>query len=235
MKKFSIIIPVYNESLNIISLINEILETLPENEFKFEIILVNDASTDNTENLINKLIKVYPKNIKLLNNKKNLGQSVSLMEGIKKSSYETIVTMDGDGQNHPKDVPVLLNKYFKEKDIYLVGGIRKKRKDNLIKIFSSKIANSIRKNILDDDCVDTGCSLKVFDKNTFLKLPFFDGIHRFLPALFKGFGTRTYFINVEHRARIHGHSKYGVFDRLLIGIIDIFKVIIIINNIKNND
>ena len=116
----------------------------------------------------------------------------------------------------------------------MVGGIRFRRKDNLIKIFSSKVANSIRSKILKDNCPDTGCSLKVFDKHVFMQFPFFNGIHRFLPALFKGFGKQTYFINVDHRFRIHGHSKYGTFLRLFRGIKDLIRVAIILKKFKRN-
>ena len=115
----------------------------------------------------------------------------------------------------------------------MVGGIRNKRIDNFTKIISSKIANSIRKFILNDDCIDTGCGLKVFDKKVFLTLPFFDGIHRFLPALFSGYGYKTYFINVNHRKRKYGISKYGTMKRLFKGIKDLIKVNNILKNIKN--
>ena len=132
--------------------------------------------------------------------------------------------MDGDGQNNPKDISKLLNKYFSNKDIYLVCGIRNNRKDNFIKILTSKIANRLRIIILKDDCIDTGCSLKVFDKEVFLSFPFFNGIHRFLPSLFIGFGHKVKYMSVSHRPRLGGISKYGTFDRLFRGIRDIIKV-----------
>ena len=106
----------------------------------------------------------------------------------------------------------------------LIGGIRRNRKDNFTKIISSKIANSIRSRILNDECIDTGCALKIFDKKIFLSFPFFDGVHRFLPALFKGYGYETLFIDVNHRKRNHGISKYGTMNRLFAGIRDIIKV-----------
>ena len=138
--------------------------------------------------------------------------------------------MDSDGQNNPIDIPNLLNNFFAENNVSLISGIRYKRKDNFIKIASSKIANKVRSYILNDNCSDTGCSLKVFDKNKFLEFPFFDGIHRFLPALFNGYGYKVLFINVEHRARMSGKSKYGTIDRLFKGIFDLIKV----NNIIKN-
>ena len=154
----------------------------------------------------------------------------NIWTGIKNSNHKTVVTLDGDGQNNPKDIPKLLEIYFSKKNFSLIGGIRKKRKDNFLKVASSKIANKIRSFILDDDCVDTGCSLKVFDRDIFLSFPFFNGLHRFLPALFKGYGKNTFFIEVDHRPRVSGISKYGTIDRLFKGIFDIMRVKKIINN-----
>jgi len=228
---FSIVIPVYNESENLNKLIDEIYASL--NKYSnFELILVNDGSNDDTKNTLEKIKAKFP--IIIVNNKLNFGQSFSILEGIKNSNYKTIVTLDGDGQNNPKDISKLLEVFFSKKIFSLVGGIRKNRKDNFIKIISSKIANNIRSFILDDDCIDTGCSLKVFDKNVFLNFPYFDGLHRFLPALFKGYGKYTLFIEVNHRPRIAGFSKYGTIGRLFKGIFDIIRVKRIINNYQLN-
>ena len=235
MYKFSIIIPIFNEEDNIIKLINEIFFSL--NSFKnynFEIILVDDASTDNSLKIISEL-KKNNRNISFVSNNRNFGQSYSLREGIKISNFDTIVTLDGDGQNNPSDIPSLLEYYFLNDNISLVGGIRVKRKDNFIKRLSSILANSIRSKILKDNCIDTGCSLKVFDKEIFLKFPFFTGIHRFLPALFTGYNHKTFFINVDHRRRISGYSKYGTIDRLYKGVIDIIRVKKIIKKNKKNE
>lgn len=216
--KFSIVIPVYNESANINILINEIKKSLKD--YAYEIIFVDDFSSDNTGKIFLKQID----NCKCITHEKNKGQSESIKTGILNSKYNNIITIDGDLQNDPKDIPALINAYTEFKSVYLVGGIRKKRKDNFIKIISSKIANSFRQLILKDDCSDTGCGLKIFDKEIFLKLPFFNGIHRFLPALFKGFGYSTLFIKVNHRERVSGVSKYGTFDRLFRGIRDVYRV-----------
>ncbi len=235
MKNFSIIIPVFNEEKNIEDLIDEINLCLKKYYDLFEIIIVNDCSIDNTYKILNKKINNPNNNIEIINNEKNFGQSFSILRGIKNSKYEIIVTMDGDGQNDPKDILKLLKHYISDEDLFLVGGIRKKRKDNVIKILSSKLANFVRKNILNDKCDDTGCSLKVFDKNIFLKFPFFDGMHRFIPALFSGFNKKTFFISVNHRHRIHGKSNYGTIERLYKGIYDMYKVSKIIKNFKNNN
>jgi len=226
---FSIIIPLYNEDQNIGILIKEIFKTL-YNYSDYEVILVNDASTDQTLEVIQKLNN---KKIKIINNNINSGQSFSIYKGIKEAYYNTIVTLDGDGQNDPKDIPQLLEFYLKNYEIELVGGIRYKRKDKIIKLISSKIANFVRSRLLKDNCSDTGCSLKVFNKKIFLSFPFFDGIHRFLPALFSGYGYKTYFINVNHRKRKYGISKYGTMKRLFKGIKDLIKVNNILKNIKN--
>ena len=217
---FSIIIPLFNEEKNISNLIFEISQNLNKYD-RYEIILVDDSSTDDTYNIISKF---HQKNIKVVSNKKNLGQSFSIIQGIKKSTFNIIITMDGDGQNDPKDIPTLLDLFLNNEEVKLVGGIRFKRKDNIIKIISSKIANYVRLRILDDDCKDTGCSLKVFEKKIILKFPYFDGMHRFLPALFKGFGYKTKFLNVNHRKRNYGVSKYGTINRFFKGIRDIIKV-----------
>ena len=144
---FSIIVPLFNEELNISNLVDEIIFNLKSLGYNYEIILVNDASTDNTNEILNDLINKYKEKIKVIINSTNLGQSFSLFEGIKNSQYDTIVTIDGDGQNNPKDIPILLKKYFSEKNISLVGGIRKKRKDSYVKMISSKIANKVREYI----------------------------------------------------------------------------------------
>ena len=226
---FTLVIPVFNEQDNLVSLIKEI-KTALANYINFELIFVNDFSSDNTLKILEKEKKNF--NFKIINNQLNLGQSYSILSGIKQSKYNIIVTLDGDGQNNPYDIPKLLEFYNKSNDVYLVGGIRSKRKDNLIKIISSRIANYVRSKFLEDGCTDTGCSLKVFDKNIFLQFEYFNGIHRFLPALFNGFGYRTFFLSVDHRKRNYGKSKYGTFLRLFNGLRDMIKVKNMINKNK---
>ena len=227
---FSVIVPFYNEEKNIKKLVDEIINSIKD--FKiFEIILINDASFDNTLKIIKLLEQKYPNFIRIINNSINIGQSFSLIKAIKSSKFDTIITLDGDGQNNPSDIPKLL-KEFEKDNIFLVGGLRIKRKDNYIKKFSSKIANNIRSFILNDDCKDTGCSLKVFSKKIFLNFPEFKGVHRFLPALYKGYGYQTFFVEVDHRYRVFGKSKYGTLGRMIMGIIDLIRVYLIIKKIK---
>tara|TARA_X000000950_G_C13919130_1_gene662445 strand:+ start:79 stop:762 length:684 start_codon:yes stop_codon:yes gene_type:complete len=225
---FSIVIPLFNEDKNITPLIDEIADSISIYN-NYEIILINDASTDKTLNTIK---KIKNSSVKVINNLINKGQSYSIHKGIEYSKNNIIITIDGDGQNDPNDIPKLLEIYISNSEIKLIGGIRKNRKDTTIKKISSKIANYIRSIILKDNCKDTGCSLKVFDKKIFLSFPYFDGIHRFLPALFKGYGYKTKFINVNHRTRKYGVSKYGTINRLFIGIRDILKVNRMLKNKK---
>ena len=226
---FSIIVPVYNESESINFVVEEIFSTMKLCKNNFELIVVNDGSTDKTIDKIELLKKKYK--IRLINNNINKGQSFSIFEAIKYSNYKTVITLDGDGQNDPNDIKKLLNIY-NTNQYGLVGGIRKKRKDSYIKIISSKIANKIRSFILNDNCEDTGCSLKIFNKEVFLKFPYFDGMHRYLPALFGGFKSNTVFIEVNHRARFSGNSKYGIVGRLFKGIKDLVMVYFLLRKLK---
>ena len=244
MVNFSVVIPIFNEKDNIQKLIEEIFVYL-ESYNQFEIIIVNDGSKDDTEIIVKKLSKKYP--INLINNKTNNGQSFSINEGVKKDFLYKII--ESDPSFNEKDFiqgaktayDMILSSFssgdtdISNEDVFLVGGIRKKRKDSFIKIISSKVANSFRSFILDDNCKDTGCSLKIFDKNVFLNFPYFNGMHRFLPALFKGYGKKTIFIEVDHRPRIYGISKYGTWKRLFRGIRDLIKVLKIIKEFKRNN
>ena len=227
-KNFSIVIPVYNEEANIINLYNEILRSISD-EYLYEICIINDGSTDNSFKLLKNLKK---HNIKIINNNKNFGQSYSIFVGVKYAKYNTIVTLDGDGQNPPSEIIKLLKVFSLNKEEVLVGGIRNKRNDSIQKVYASKIANSFRSFILKDNCKDTGCGLKVFSKEQFLKIDYFNGYHRFFPALFKSVGVKCIFVNVSHRSRKFGNSKYNNIKRLLKGLIDIIRVKYIM--IKNN-
>ncbi len=232
MNNISIVIPVYNEEKNIKILINEIMNS-QSIDYINEIILVDDYSTDNSKAEIYELTKLFNK-IKICTHSKNLGQSASLLTGIQKAKSKTILTMDADLQNNPVDIEKLIDKYFSDINIKLVGGIRINRKDTIVKKISSKIANYFRILILKDDCKDTGCSLKIFDRELFMNFPFFDGIHRFLPALFKYSNSINKFIDVDHRARKYGISKYGTVYRALRGFLDVIKVKKIIKRLKND-
>ena len=223
INNISIVIPVLNEERNIVNLIKEIKKNL-EKKIKYEIIIVDDGSSDNTHNV---LLKYLKKNKKVLvfKHKKNYGQSVSLRTGIMQTNSNYIVTLDGDGQNDPRDILKLLKNFETDKEFMMVIGNRVKRIDNFARRLASRTAFKIRKFILKDETPDTGCAIKVFKKEDFLKLPFFNHIHRFLPFLFNSFKGKVISIQVNHRARINGYSKYSNFQRFLVGISDIFGVI----------
>ena len=222
----SIIIPVYNEEESIVSTIKEI-----KNNVKifnnYEILIVDDCSTDNSVSIT----KEHDNSIKLIQNKVNKGQSYSIYRGIEESKYENILTIDADGQNNPLDFEKLI-RIYKENNCDLVSGIRVNRKDSFIKIISSKIANFVRRKILNDNCSDTGCSLKLFNKKIFLKIPYFNGLHRFIPTFFEGLGYKVMYVNVRHRKRIKGKSKYGTLNRLFNGVYNIIVVKKIIKELK---
>ena len=222
MDKFTLIIPIYNEEKNIYALFNEIFKS-ESIKYISNIICIDDASQDKSFSILEE-ISLSSKIVKLIRNNKNLGQSKSIYMGIKEANTEYVITIDGDGQNDPNDIIKLISFFIDNPNYGLIGGIRNNRKDNFIKKITSKIANFIRRIYLNDDCFDTGCALKLFEKNIIINFPFFNGIHRFLPAIYKGAGKKCYFINVNHRYRKFGNSKYGTLNRLLYGIRDMIKV-----------
>lgn len=219
--QISIIIPVYNEVDNVTSLFTEIYEVLNGTPITFEVVFVDDGSTDGTKEILKSLSSQYSENLKFLFHKKNYGQSAALWTGAIHAKFDVLVTMDGDGQNDPSDIPQMLEQFQNNK---VVLGIRKKRNDSIVKKVSSLVGNKVRTTVLNDGCKDTGCSLKIFPKQGFLSLPYFNHMHRYLPALFKNKGYGLVTINVNHRARQHGVSKYGVMNRLFVGVHDLFGV-----------
>ncbi|MDD5580189.1 MAG: glycosyltransferase family 2 protein [Methylobacter sp.] len=225
--KISIIIPVHNEADNIISLIDEIVTAMSEAE-EYEIIYVNDGSNDSTAAVL-KQAQQYYKTLRVIQHQQSCGQSTAIYTGVKAAHYPYIATLDGDGQNDPADIPrlynVLKNQSQTINNLFMVAGWRNKRHDSAWRLFSSKVANTVRAGLLGDNTLDTGCGLKIFLKDKFLELPYFDHMHRFLPALMIRAGGRVISEPVNHRSRDHGSSKYGTLDRLWAGIIDLLGVI----------
>ena len=217
----SIIIPVYNEADNVESLYHEIMSTLSDQPYQFEVIFVDDGSTDNTASRLMALSKSHA-NLRIVCHKNNFGQSAALISGAKVARHPILVTLDGDGQNDPADIPSLVNQLHDFSTVVL--GNRKKRDDNQMRKLSSRVGNGVRRWLLQDDCPDTGCSLKIFPRDAFLALPHFNHLHRFLPALFKRAGFKLVNVPVNHRPRLHGTSKYGVMNRLFVGIHDLIGV-----------
>ncbi|MCF6320650.1 MAG: glycosyltransferase family 2 protein [Rhizobiaceae bacterium] len=229
--KISLVIPAYNEEGNIGRLIEESFSAIPP-EILGEIIIVDDFSNDNTRNEIKDLQKIH-NNLRYLRHKTNSGQSASLRTGIIAAKYPVIAQMDGDGQNDPHDIKNLYTcldapiegVYTSHTDLVaLVGGVRTKRKDTGSKRIASRAANKIRDWVLRDGCPDTGCGIKLYWRDAFLRLPFFSSIHRYLPALFQSYGYKCRYVPVNDRPRLAGVSKYNNFNRALIGLYDLFGV-----------
>jgi dolichol-phosphate mannosyltransferase len=219
-KKLSVVVPVRNEQDNVAPLVVEIDAALKG--FTHEIVYVNDGSTDETHLRLQQLQTQYPQ-LRIVRHANSCGQSTAVRSGVKAAKYDWIATLDGDGQNDPADIPKLVDAL--EEGVWLVGGNRRKsRRDTWIKRISSVIANTVRSKMLRDDTPDTGCGLKLFNKVAFLDLPYFDHMHRFLPALIKRAGGQIRSVHVSHRNREFGKSNYGTFDRLMVGIVDLFGV-----------
>ena len=215
----TIIIPVYNVE----NYVNETLLSI-KNQISQpnEVIVIDDGSTDGTPARLVKLTKAYPE-LRAFGHKVCCGQSSAILTGVRNAKAPLIVTLDGDGQNDPADIPALLIRIRASENIEqtMVAGWRTKRRDTFIRRLSSKVANSIRSSMLKDRTPDTGCGLKIFSREAFMRMPQFNHMHRFLPALMIRGGGQVFSVEVNHRARERGTSKYGIWNRLWVGIIDI--------------
>lgn len=221
---YSIVIPVHNEAENLVPLVEEILTATAADPPR-RVVLVDDASTDGTADEARDLRRAHGPLIQLIRNRQQCGQSASLWNGVEAADTPWIVTMDGDRQNDPVDVPAVLATLAEASgDKLLVIGHRITRQDSWPKRFASRTANAVRGAMLKDRAPDTGCGLKGFSRRLFLELPYFDHMHRFMPALVLQHGGDVVSIPVRHRPRPAGESKYGVFDRLWVGIFDLFGV-----------
>jgi dolichol-phosphate mannosyltransferase len=221
----SVVVPLLNEADNILQLVSEIEEVAQSSPI-IEIVLVDDGSTDNTARVIQDL-KKNKTHIKLIRHSQSAGQSAALRSGIRAATSPVIITLDGDGQNNPADIPKLIEAWTKEPltPMLLVAGQRLSRQDDSVKKITSFLGNSIRRILLQDGVRDTGCSLKLFRRLDYLSLPYFNHMHRFLPALFLREYGKIILVSVDHRPRAKGVSKYGFFDRLFAGISDLFGVL----------
>jgi dolichol-phosphate mannosyltransferase len=218
----SVIVPVRNEAENIAPLVAEIAAALAGRSF--EVIYVNDGSTDSTEAELARLKAQHPW-LRQIRHARSCGQSAALRTGLWAARGQVIVTLDGDGQNNPAFLPQLIAKLEQGAPrLGLVAGQRVGRKATAFKRFQSRFANVVRGAILRDGTRDSGCGLKAFPRDLGLALPYFDGLHRFLPALIRREGRDIGYVDVVDRPRGHGVSNYGFWDRLWIGIVDLCGV-----------
>lgn len=226
LMQVSVVIPAHNEAENIKSLVHEVCNSL-SGLFRFEIIVVDDCSTDAMSAVLQEM-KPFVAELRVVRHANQCGQSAALITGIDAAIAPVIATLDGDGQNDPSDLPAMLDAILQPNladRVQLVAGQRTRRKDSAWRRVSSWIANSVRGRILGDQTADSGCGIKVFYRDTFLKLPRFTHMHRFLPALVVRSGGRVISVPVKHRPRIHGRSHYDTLRRLISGIIDLAGVV----------
>lgn len=221
----SLVIPFYNEEESVENVCAEVVGTLAgQNGLGWELILVDDGSVDGTGRIIDQLAAGNEK-VQSLHLRPNSGQSAALITGFRAARGKFIATLDGDGQNDPRDIPVIL-KEIEKSGTDMVCGVRQKRLDNLVRRISSRIANGVRSAVLKDGIVDVGCSMRIFRRECLQQINFFRNAHRFFPALFKMAGFSVSEIPVNHRPRRLGTSKYGggINSRLWVGIADLLGV-----------
>lgn len=220
----SVIVPVKDERDNLEPLTTRLLAVLEARQESrtapFEVLYIDDGSTDGSSDILNRLAKEHPP-VRVIHFDRNYGQTSAFDAGFRRSTGELVVTIDGDLQNDPEDIPLLLE-HAKRYD--LVCGWRTNRHDNLIRKVSSRIANAVRSAVTGDRVHDTGCSLKIFRRAVVDRLPLFEGMHRFFPALALLHGFTVAEVPVRHHPRVHGRSKYGVGNRLLKGLYDLVAV-----------
>jgi dolichol-phosphate mannosyltransferase len=219
----SIVVPVRNEEGNIAPLVNEIATAIGD-RWPFEIIYVNDGSTDGTATKLAELMRQRD-NLRHIKHAQSCGQSAAVRTGVRAARGHIVATLDGDGQNNPAFLPDLIAAIETGgAHVGLAAGQRVGRKDTEFKRMQSRIANKVRNAILKDGTRDTGCGMKAFRRDVFLSMPYFDGLHRFLPALVRREGFDIVYVDVIDRPRHSGVSNYGFFDRLWIGIMDLAGV-----------
>ena len=226
--EISVVVPVHNESPNVVRLLDEIGAALT-GVARFEAVFVDDRSSDDTARVLADYAKTHPWLVVVLH-RNNCGQSTAVRTGVREARGEVIATLDGDGQNDPADISALLARWRAlrqsgSQQPVLIAGWRAKRRDTWLRRMSSRIANGVRSRLLGDATPDTGCGLKLFAREDFLALPYFDHMHRFLPALIRRAGGTVESVPVAHRPREHGQSHYGIHNRLWVGLVDMMGVV----------
>lgn len=229
MITLSVVVPVKNEDENVLPLIEEIHAAL-EGVTEFEVVYVDDGSDDGTPARLEQTKLTFPR-LRVVRHKASCGQSQAVHSGVRAARGAWIATLDGDGQNDPASIPEMLKKRDEiaaaqgiAVEMVMVAGHRNKRRDTWFRRWMSKVANGVRSRMLRDSTPDSGCGLKLFARDTFLRFPRFDHMHRFLPALMLREGGVVVSVPVHHRARERGTSKYGLWNRLWVGIVDLFGV-----------
>ncbi|AKN92021.1 dolichol-phosphate mannosyltransferase [Xanthomonas oryzae pv. oryzicola] len=229
--QLSVVVPVFNERDNVATLVGEIVSAL-RGVVAFEIVYVDDHSRDDTLAVLHGLKRTTPE-LRVLHHVTQSGQSTAVRSGVKAARANWIATLDGDGQNDPADIPkLLIARSQAEPQVKLFAGWRVNRQDSGSKRWASKWANAIRSRMLRDNTPDTGCGIKLFEREAFLDLPYFDHMHRYLPALMQRAGWRTVSVPVNHRHRTAGVSKYNNLNRALVGIRDLRGVAWLITRSK---
>ena len=216
----SIVIPVYNERDNLEPLLREILASLGGLGRTYEVLMVDDGSTDGSEEVLRRLRAGHPC-LRVVRFARNAGQTAAMDAGFRRARGDVIVTLDADLQNDPVDIPRLLGEM---PGWDAIVGVRAVRRDNLVRRVSSRVANYVRNRLSDESISDTGCSLKAYRRNALQRLVLYDGMHRFLPTLLKMEGFRVREMPVGHRPRAHGRSKYGISNRLVPSFVDLLAV-----------
>ena len=222
---FAVVIPMHNEADSVGPLLAEIANGLAD-QGSYQLVLVDDGSTDQTVAEIRRHARGHD-GVRLLRHERRCGQSTAVYNGIRNAAAELVVVLDGDLQNDPADIPLLLVRFHSDPapgTLGLLIGHRLERRDALLRRVGSRLANSVRARVLNDGAPDSGCGLKVIRRSVFAELPYFDHMHRFLPALVAQAGFRVISIPVRHRNRIHGVSHYGTLDRLGVGLVDLAGV-----------
>jgi len=219
----SVVIPVCNEEDNVEPLAREIAAAL-DGRYAYEMIFVDDGSTDGTAAAALQAKRARLPQLRLIRHAVRSGQSAAVATGVRAARAPWIATLDGDGQNDPADIPSLIDamRGSASPRLRLAMGNRTTRRDTWLRRLSSRVANGVRGRILRDGTPDTGCGIKVFDRAVFLDMPRFDHMHRFMPALFQREGYEVVSVPVNHRERTRGRSKYGLHNRLWVGLVDLF-------------
>jgi glycosyltransferase involved in cell wall biosynthesis len=220
--RLSVVVPAKNEAQNIAPLVEELADVLAPFA-PFEVIYVDDGSTDGTSAELQRLRQLHPW-LRQIRHARSAGQSAAVRTGVRASRAAVVATLDADGQNDPAFIPKLLAALEAQPGAGLAAGQRVGRKDTGFKRLQSRIANAVRGAILNDGTRDSGCGLKCFRRDAFLALPYFDAIHRFLPALMRREGHGIVLVDIVDRPRRHGQSNYTMWKRLLIGLVDLMGV-----------